>query len=128
MRRLSPHFYFVPQSILLLLFWITGWIWPIWILATGISISFAALIFSSGITKLVNEPLSVVTVHISKVRSVPTKEELMVSIMMMVLTIHALIHANFPTTLLMYMAVCVVNLVTRAISWYSKLGDNHDHY
>ena len=113
--------FYLPAPLLIILFWITGWTWPIWLLAGAIWISFAAVVFATGITKLVNEPLSAVTIHISKVRSVPTRQELLISIAIMVLTIHALIHAGFPTTLLAYTVVCVTNLVTKALAWYSKL-------
>mgnify|MGYP001232439645 CR=1 FL=1 len=117
-RRLS---FYLPPPILIGLFWLFGWEWPMWLLAGAIWISFATVILATGITRLVNEPLSVVTVHISKVRSVPSKQELLLSIAIMLLTVHTLIHAGFPTTLLAYIAVCVINLVTRAISWYSRL-------
>lgn len=123
MRRAHVHRigFYLPSPILIMLFWITGWTLPIWVLACAIWISFAAVVLATGITRLVNEPLSVVTVHISKVRSVPSRQELLVSIAIMVLTIHALIHAGFPTTLLAYMVVCVTNLVTRALAWYAKM-------
>ena len=117
------HVFFIPSPILIILFWAFGWIWPIWLIAIGIWISFAAVLMTTGITHIVKEPLSTVTIHISKVRSVPTQQELIFSILVMVLTCHALIHAAFPTTLLAYLVVCTVNLVTRALAWYSKLND-----
>lgn len=117
-RRLS---FYLPPPILIALYWIFGWQWPIWILAAAVWISFAAVVLATGITRLVNEPLSTVTIHISKVRSVPSKKEMLASIAIMLLTMHVLVHTGFLTTLLAYIAVCVTNLVTRAISWYSRL-------
>lgn len=117
-RRLS---FYLPPPILIALYWIFGWQWPIWILAAAVWISFAAVVLATGITRLVNEPLSTVTIHISKVRSVPSKKEMLASIAIMFLTMHVLVHIGFLTTLLAYIAVCVTNLVTRAISWYSRL-------
>jgi len=109
------------NPVLISLFWIFGWRWPIWLIAVGIWMSFSMVVLATGITHLVKEPLGVVTVHISKVRSVPSLQEFLLSIAVMIVTFYALIDANFPITLLLYLIVCVVNLVTRALAWYSRL-------
>ena len=109
------------NPVLISLFWIFGWRWPIWLIAVGIWMSFSMVVLATGITHLVKEPLGVVTVHISKVRSVPSLQEFLLSIAVMIVTFYALIDANFPITLLLYLIVCVVNLVTRALAWYSRM-------
>lgn len=117
--------FFAPQPLLILLYWVFGWHWPIYLVAAAVWISFAAVVLATGITKIVNEPLAAVTIHISKVRAVPSRDAFLVSVVIMLLTFHVLIHAAFHTTLLAYCVVCIVNLVTRALSWYAKLTENN---
>lgn len=108
---------------LVVVFLITGWIWPVWIMAVGVWCAFAVLLAGTGITKLVNEPLSSVTIVISKTRSVLTKEQLLCSIALMLLVMYTFVHAQFYLTLLMHLVLCIVNMVTRAIAWYSRQND-----